>query len=439
MMSLSPWAECQTPSLDWSKTRRNGATQPFSQLREVFRLPDPDNDSRPAPSDAGHPTPPAGPQPGPTPGPAPVAWLDGSQPVTGPPVTDGPAPGLAWSFGLDLDGLLSAIGATQAGRPEDVQGPRAVGDPDGHELSFAAERDLVESAEADGSRGRDLTGVIADQLPAGPGLAAWLSGADVGELSDYDLPAIAAGYRRIASWAFAGDLAASAEITSRAAARDPKACVDEDGRPSHVTAAAGAELSLTLTQSHYTAMRLAHVACDLRWRLRATGAALTAGTIDKDRARLISEYLSVLNDDDDAVRAEAMVLPRAGQQTTGQLREALQRAVIKVDPRSADERREQAARRARVSLYPDPDGTAGLAASKLPGDLAAAAMARLSAIARAMKASGAAGGIDLLRAQAFIGLLLGTLQQVPPPPRPPPPPHPAPPRRPRPPPAPPPH
>src|SRR5882724_2698249 len=404
MMSLSPWAECQTPSLDWSKTRRNGATQPFSQLREVFRLPDPDNDSRPAPSDAGHPTPPAGPQPGPTPGPAPVAWLDGSQPVTGPPVTDGPAPGLAWSFGLDLDGLLSAIGATQAGRPEDVQGPRAVGDPDAHELSFTADRDLVESAEADGGRGRDLTGVIADQLPAGPGLAAWLSNADVGELSGYDLAGITTAYQRLESWAAAGKLAAAAEIVSRAAARDAKARVGEDGRPSHVTAAAGAELSLTLTLSQYSAMGLAHVAADLRWRLRATGAALAAGVIDPGRARLVSEYLSVLKDDDDAVRAEAMVLPQAGQQTTGQLRQALQHAVIKVDPRSADERREQAARRARVCLYPDPDGTAGLAASKLPGVL-----------------SGAAGGIDLLRAQAFIGLLLGTLQQVPPPPGPPPP------------------
>jgi hypothetical protein len=43
--------------------------------------------------------------------------------------------------------------------------------------------------------------------------------------------------------------------------------------------------------------------------------------------------------------------------------------------------------------------------SNLPGVHAAAAMARLTALARGMKASGAGGGIDLLRAQALIGLV----------------------------------
>jgi hypothetical protein len=40
---------------------------------------------------------------------------------------------------------------------------------------------------------------------------------------------------------------------------------------------------------------------------------------------------------------------------------------------------------------------------------AAAAMARITALAKAMKASGAGGGIDVLRAHVFLGLLLGTL------------------------------
>ena len=88
-------------------------------------------------------------------------------------------------------------------------------------------------------------------------------------------------------------------------------------------------------------------------------------------------------------------------------REALRRAVIAADPEGADRRREDAERQAKVSLYPDPDtGTATLAGSRLPGVAAAAAFARLSALARAMKSSGAAGGIDLLRAQALIGLVL---------------------------------
>ncbi len=109
-------------------------------------------------------------------------------------------------------------------------------------------------------------------------------------------------------------------------------------------------------------------------------------------------------------------LPEAGGQTSGQLRVALRRAVIAADPEGAEQRRKDAQRHAKVSLYPDPDAdTATLAGARLPAVHAAAAMARLTAIARAMKAAGMGGGLDYLRAIAYIGLLLGTLPLVPPP------------------------
>ena len=111
---------------------------------------------------------------------------------------------------------------------------------------------------------------------------------------------------------------------------------------------------------------------------------------------------------------EQMVLPRAGGQTPGQLRAALRRAVIAADPGGAERRREEAERRARVCLYGDEDHTATLTGSGLPAAQAAAAMARITALARAVKASGAPGGIGLHRAQVFIGLLLGTLPFIPP-------------------------
>lgn len=151
----------------------------------------------------------------------------------------------------------------------------------------------------------------------------------------------------------------------------------------------------------------------LCWRLARTGAALRDGAIDLSRARLISEATSVLSED--AARAvEDKVISGAGVQTLGQLRAALRRAVIIADPDGAERRREEAERRARVCLYPDEEGTATLAGQSLPGIRAAAAMTRINAMARAMKASGAGGGIDLLRAQVFIGLLLGTLPYIPP-------------------------
>ena len=155
------------------------------------------------------------------------------------------------------------------------------------------------------------------------------------------------------------------------------------------------------------------LAIHLRWRLPATSAALSAGVIDLGRARIIADGTAVLPDDL-ASAVEDRVLPKAGEQTTGQLRGAVRRAVIAADPDGAEERRKDTERRAKVSLFPDEHGTATLAGSSLPGVHAAAAMARITAMARALKSSGAKGGLDLLRAHTFLGLLLGTMPLIPP-------------------------
>jgi len=305
--------------------------------------------------------------------------------------------GLAWSYELDLGQLLAAIGVSQPGAADDEQA--------------AAE----EAAALDQGAARDLTGVVADQLPAGPALAGWVSGTDVRALPEFDLPGVASAFRRVAAWAQARELEAVAEMASRAAQRDDHVRVDEDGRPGQVTPAAASTVGLELVMAHPTAMDWTSLAVTLRWRLPATWAALHAGTIDLYRARLIADATSPL-DDDTARAVEARILPGAGDQTTGQLRAALRRAVIAADPEGAEQRRKEAQRHAKVSLYPDPaTGTATLTGTRLPSVHAAAALARLTAIARAMKSAGMTGGLDYLRANALIGLLLGTLQLVPPP------------------------
>jgi hypothetical protein len=108
------------------------------------------------------------------------------------------------------------------------------------------------------------------------------------------------------------------------------------------------------------------------------------------------------------------VLVRAEHQTSGQLRASLQRAVLAADPAAAERRRQEAQRRAWVALFGDHDGTASLSGRFLPAAQAAAAWARICAMAKAMEAAGAGGGMDLLRAQVFVGLLLGTLPLIPP-------------------------
>ena len=83
--------------------------------------------------------------------------------------------GLAWIHELDLAQILAAIGATQLGEA-------------GDEDAGAEEAAAMEAAAEAGTPTRDLTGVIADQLPPGPALAACLSGADPAALSEWDLP-----------------------------------------------------------------------------------------------------------------------------------------------------------------------------------------------------------------------------------------------------------
>ena len=163
--------------------------------------------------------------------------------------------GLAWSHELDLAQLLAAVGATQLGEAGD-------------------EAAAAEEAAAGRGRGRDpardLTGVLADQLPPGPALAACLSGADPAALSEWDLPGVASAFRRLAAWAQAGELAAVAEMASRTAARDDHVRVDADGRPDQVTPAAGSTVGLELVMSHPAAMAWTSLGVTLRWRLAAT-------------------------------------------------------------------------------------------------------------------------------------------------------------------------
>ncbi len=285
-------------------------------------------------------------------------------------------------------------------------------------LDELAELDARAAAEGREDSGRiplaAVAGRVAERLAPGPDLAAWLATAPPADLGDADLAAVAGSWRRVASWAQAQELAAVAQITSRAAARDEKASTAHDGRPSQVTPSAAAEVALELTLSQYGASAWADLAVELTWRLPGTGAALAAGVIDLARARLIAEAASPLSDET-ARAVEARVLPAAGAQTTGMLRAALRRAVIAADPAGAEERRKDAERRAQVVLYPDQDCTATLAGQRLPAVHATAAMARIKAMARALKASGAGGSIDLLCAQIYLGLLLGTLPLIPPP------------------------
>jgi hypothetical protein len=100
------------------------------------------------------------------------------------------------------------------------------------------------------------------------------------------------------------------------------------------------------------------------------------------------------------------VLPQAPELTAGRLRRALDQAVLAADPDAARRQRDAALAQARVDCWPDPCGTANLAGLNLPAASVLAADKRLDAIARAWQRLGAQGGIDQLRARAYLAQLL---------------------------------
>ena len=81
---------------------------------------------------------------------------------------------------------------------------------------------------------------------------------------------------------------------------------------------------------------------------------------------------------------------------------------MEVNPDAARQRREHAAKQARVERWTELSGNAGLAGRELPSAQVLAADQRVTAWAKELGKAGLAGGMDYLRARAYLDLLLGT-------------------------------
>ena len=161
------------------------------------------------------------------------------------------------------------------------------------------------------------------------------------------------------------------------------------------------ELAHVLAEHRGRAEDLLGLAAALETRLPGTRAALRDGIITADKAQVIAA-VTVNLDRDEAGRAEAMVLGRAGRLTPGGLRAAIARAVIDVAPDKARKRREQAARDARVQQWAEDSGNAALMGRELPAAEVLAADQRITAWARQLRKAGLDGDMDVLRASAYL-------------------------------------
>jgi hypothetical protein len=109
----------------------------------------------------------------------------------------------------------------------------------------------------------------------------------------------------------------------------------------------------------------------------------------------------------EARAAERLVLDRAGRLTPGALRAAISRAVMEVAPEKARKRRDVAAKFARVERWTEDSGNAALIGRELASAEVLAADQRITAWAQELKKAGLEGDMDVLRARAYLDLLLG--------------------------------
>ena len=228
------------------------------------------------------------------------------------------------------------------------------------------------------------------------------STADPARLSDTELIDTIVGFDRIASWASARQAALLAEFARRRPADDSQPTRSDV--PSRCSEFAPDEIALALRLSRSTAANRVTMAQVLVADLPATLGAWQAGTIDILKTRAITETSYLLPADQRAA-LEARVLSRAGTQTLSQLRAALTRAVLVLDPDGAAARHEQRRADRRVVLGADGDGMATLWALLSAPD-ATAAYQRLCQLARSLGADDPRG-MDARRADLLIDLLTG--------------------------------
>jgi hypothetical protein len=244
-----------------------------------------------------------------------------------------------------------------------------------------------------------------DALVPGCWLAEAITAAAAGghdQLGESELIGVLCAWRRMSSWAAAGEAAAVIALARRRSAQ-----AAQTGRM-HLAEHVNDELAAALTLTGRSADRLLWMASGFV-RLADVHAALERGHIDWAKACVFVTELAVLADDELARGIASRLLGRAGAGgwTTGQLRAALRRAVLAADPEASERRRADARKDAEVQTWHEPSGNAALAGRELPPSDVIAADSRLTALAHWLQSRGATGTISQLRAAVYAALLAG--------------------------------
>src|SRR5580658_5003343 len=224
--------------------------------------------------------------------------------------------------------------------------------------------------------------------------------------SDDELAGVICAADRVEANVSAVKHAAIAELIRRRPA--PDATVEGPAQmPETCHEFTGRELGALLGVSPRDAEEMLDLSRLLEVSLPGTKAAFRAGILSRDKAAIIA-WATALLDPEEARRAEAMVLGRAGSLTRPGLRAAIRLAVMTVNPDQARKRREHAAKLTRVERWSELSGNGGLAGREMPPAKVLAADQRVTAWAKELRKAGLDGNMDQLRSKAFMDLLLGT-------------------------------
>ena len=198
--------------------------------------------------------------------------------------------------------------------------------------------------------------------------------------------------------------AGTADTPAPAPVPVPAAAAADDGRVQFDDFVAD-EVSFDLRMSWHGAAERISYACDLAGRLPVTFAVLGAGLIDPVHAKIIFEQTDFLSAAD-AAKADPLLAAAAQHKTYAELRAAAAKLVLKLDPGSA-ERRKQARRKndAHVRPFREESGNAGMVARELPSDEVLASWQHVEQRALELRAAGVPGTLRELRWRAYLDLL----------------------------------
>src|SRR4051812_47239610 len=260
------------------------------------------------------------------------------------------------------------------------------------------------NADADGDADQRPEPSVAEMLTAagrdrvGPHTVSGLTGIDVTDLDAAELVSAAQGWSRVANHAN-GQLAA---VVARLAATGDSVSVSTANGVQVIDAhrLAAAELAPALGLGIGAADTLVSDAHDLVTRLPATLTAVLAGDLAWPKASYLAQATSWLTAEQ-AAEVEARVLPRAAGRTPARHREAVRKAVERIDPAGVAERRRQAKRDVAFIRTHYGDGMAEVFL-RLPSEDADIIWTGATAWARRAKAAGDPRSLDELRIAAMV-------------------------------------